>query len=32
MIKRLLPVRKAQDNIDNANLSDYITVERKEFL
>ena len=24
-------VRKAQENIDNANLSDYITVERKNF-
>ncbi len=24
-------VRKAQDNIENANLSDYITVERKNF-
>ena len=24
-------VRKAQENIDNANLSDYITIERKDF-
>ncbi len=24
-------VRKAQENVDNANLSDYITIERKDF-